>query len=138
MRRLASYFALFVVLCLVALATAACRRSATEPVDGAPDVAMTLATAGDAPLVMGPFQWLVTLHDADGQPIDDATITLRGDMNHAGMVPVEATAAPQGDGAYLADFEWTMAGEWFVTVEATLSDGRMKSAVYEFAVKVKE
>lgn len=135
MRRFSSYLALFVVLCLVALA--ACRQTATGPVDGAPDVAMTLATADDAPLVMGPFQWLVTLHDADGQPIDDAAISLRGDMNHAGMVPVEATAAPQGDGAYLADFEWTMAGEWFVTVEATLSDGRVKSAVYEYAVKVK-
>ncbi len=136
MRRLSSYIVLFVVLCLVALTTAACRQTA-EPADGAPDVVMTLATVDDAPLVMGPFQWLVTLHDADGRPIDDAVVTLRGDMNHAGMVPVEATAEPQGDGAYLADFEWTMAGEWFVTVDATLSDSRVKSAVHEFAVRVR-
>ena len=77
--------------------------------------------------------------DADGQPIDGAgPVTLRGDMNHAGMKPVLADATGTGGGQYTADFEWTMAGDWTVAVEATLPDGRVKRATFPFTVEAVE
>ena len=80
-----------------------------------------------------------SLWDADGQPIDGAgPVTLRGDMNHAGMKPVLADATGTGGGQYTADFEWTMAGDWTVAIEATLPDGRVKRATFPFTVEAVE
>lgn len=110
---------------------AACRRST---IDAAPEVQVTLATDPAPPLV-GPARLRVTITNGDGRPFDGATpVTLRGDMNHAGMVPVIREATGRGEGVYTADFEWTMAGDWTVTVEATLPDGRVKTSVFPFTV----
>lgn len=126
---------------LAAILVTGCRQSAggvpLTTGDNAPDVTLTLSPAVEGEPVMGPYQWQITLRDQSGAAIDDAVITLRGDMNHAGMVPVESTATGFGDGIYLADFEWTMAGEWFVVVTATLPDGRVKSETFTYSVAVK-
>ncbi|HOU41364.1 MAG TPA: FixH family protein [Promineifilum sp.] len=96
---------------------------------------LTLSPDPDT-LVVGPLRLDVTLRDASGAPIDGATdVSLRGDMSHAGMEPVLATAAGQGNGIYRADFTWTMAGDWIVTVEATLPDGRLKVTQFEYAIQ---
>lgn len=66
----------------------------------------------------------VTLHDAQGRPLSGADVQLRGDMTHAGMQPVITTMNDVGGGQYRADdFEFTMAGDWVLTVEAELPDG---------------
>jgi hypothetical protein len=66
-----------------------------------------------------------TITDASGAPIDGADVTLRGDMTHAGMEPVITPLTAAGNGQYRSDaFEMTMAGDWVLTVEATLPDGR--------------
>ena len=118
---------------LALLLLVGCRRA--EAADQAPDVQLTLS-AGPEALTVGPLRLDVTLRDANGAPIDGATgITLRGDMSHAGMEPVLATAVGQGDGVYRADFTWTMAGDWIVTVEATLPDGRLKMAQFEYTIQ---
>ena len=72
--------------------------------------------------------------DTSDRPIDTATLQIRGDMTHAGMLPIEATAAADEDGVYRTPIRWTMAGDWIITVEATLSDGRR--ATRSFNVKV--
>ena len=132
---------LFLSIVLVGL-LGACRQSAggvprnSVEADNAPDITLTLSpTNADGP-VMGPYRWEITLLDGNGAPIEDATVTVRGDMNHAGMVPVESTAT-YDNGLYVADFEWTMAGAWNVTVTAMLDDGRVKSETFEYSVAVK-
>jgi len=126
-----------VVLALAFLAFAGCRQSAGGvPIDPSETtgVQIDLAAAGDR-MVMGPVAWTVTLTDADGRPIEDATVTLRGDMNHAGMAPELATAAHTGGGVYTAEFTWTMAGDWIVTVSATLADGTVVSQIFNYSVR---
>ena len=54
-----------------------------------------------------------------------ATINLEGNMNHAGMVPTLAQAQEVVPGQYEASLEFTMAGDWFILVQADLPDGRM-------------
>jgi len=126
------------VIALLLLGLAACREAAggvpLDSSDGAADVRLTLEPATDARLVMGSFAWDIVLADDAGAPIEGAAIAVRGDMNHAGMVPVEATAVEVGDGLYRADFEWTMAGDWIVTVTATLPDGRIKTQSFDYSV----
>ncbi len=134
----------WLVAVLLLLGMSACRQAAggvpldgMATDDGTADVAMTLSPATDERLIMGPFEWTIQLTDEDGAPVEGATIEVRGDMNHAGMVPVEATATEIGGGVYRADFEWTMAGEWIVTTTAALPDGRMKTETSTYTVFVR-
>lgn len=87
--------------------------------------------------IIGPHRIIITLLDDDGTPIEDAAVSIRADMNHAGMLPVEAEADHQGDGVYSAAFDWTMAGDWIITVTARLADGRVKTTTKEISVAAK-
>lgn len=121
-------FTLFILL----VAAAGCRQSAA-PTLGTADVALSLSVEPEEPTT-GPSTLVITVTDSDGRPVNDAAVTVRGDMTHAGMQPVLAAAEAIGDGHYEADFEWTMAGDWIVTVSATLPDGR--TATQEFPAAV--
>ena len=77
---------------------------------------------------------MVSLRDANGNPISDADIDIRGDMNHAGMEPVEADASTDVSGDYRIPFEWTMGGDWFVVVTATLPDGTVVEEQFNYTV----
>jgi periplasmic copper chaperone A len=70
----------------------------------------------------------VQLADASGAPITDAQVALEGNMTHAGMVPVTAAAVTDdadgsSDGTYQLPFQFSMLGDWIITVDITLADG---------------
>jgi len=82
--------------------------------------------------VVGDAVLRITVVDAAGSPINDATIDIRGDMSHAGMQPV-IRQVEQGDGGvYEIPFEWTMAGDWFVEVSVTLPDGTIVTEIFDY------
>lgn len=63
-----------------------------------------------------------------GEPVTGATVTLRGDMTHAGMAPSISVLAEQGDGVYGTDaFQFQMAGDWIMSVDVSTTDGRTTS-----------
>jgi hypothetical protein len=86
-------------------------------------VVVDLQVTPDPPHI-GPATVVVTLNDAQGQPIAGAEMSLEGNMNHAGMVPVLAEASEVSPGRYEATLEFTMGGDWFILVQAALPDGR--------------
>lgn len=129
MRNLLSTLILIGML-LTAFMGAGCARSSRQ---GRGDVAIELAAPLFAPAV-GKSTLAFRLLDATGQPIDDAMLSIKGDMTHAGMTPVLADAVAGAGGMYISTFEWTMAGDWIVTVDATLADGGRASADFEFVV----
>jgi hypothetical protein len=66
----------------------------------------------------------VQVADAGGQPITDAVVSLEGNMNHAGMAPVFGEGVTDdadgtADGAYRVPFQFTMDGDWIITVQIT-------------------
>ena len=67
---------------------------------------------------------VLNLTDTDNRPISGAKIELEGNMSHAGMTPVFSEATETEPGRYEAPLEFTMGGDWFILVKATLSDGR--------------
>lgn len=72
---------------------------------------------------------------ADGSGVSGASVTVTGDMTHAGMIPVIRTAAEQEPGRYLAgDFEFDMGGDWFVTADITLPGGTRASSSLPVAI----
>lgn len=122
----------YLLLFLLLVSLIACGRiqqnSATSD-----DITIEMAVEPSQPNV-GPAQLVISLFDANGQPVDNAALAIEGNMTHAGMVPVLAEASESEAGRYTVPFEWTMGGDWIVTVEATLPDGRQVSQ--EFPVTV--
>lgn len=118
-------------LVLFSLSLISCRGSAQS--DEAPEVKITL-TVEPQPATIGPATVIISLTNVDDDPINDADVRIRGDMTHAGMVPVLADTASSQDGVYKVPFEWTMAGDWSVTVMVVLPDGR--AVTREFKVVV--
>lgn len=125
------------VLLTAMLVLAGCRGNVeVEPanalgIDMSVSVAPTPPQTGDATLV-------VTLREEDGTPIDGASLEIRGDMNHAGMQPVLREVSTSQDGDYRIPFEWTMGGDWFIVVTATLPDGRVVEQQFDYTVEAGE
>lgn len=70
----------------------------------------------------------VLLADSAGAPITDATVSLEGNMSHAGMAPITAAgvqdaADGQTDGSYQVPFQFDMLGDWIITVAVERADG---------------
>lgn len=96
-----------------------------EPPQGDMSLMMDVGISPTPPGV-GPARLIITLRDTTGAPVADASIAVEGNMSHAGMVPVLDTARMEAPGQYLVeDFGFTMAGDWILTLEATLPDGRI-------------
>ncbi len=108
------------------LALVACEppSEATED-DPRRPVTVALATT---PAQMGPA--VVEVRPLlDGSPVEGAEVRVVGDMAHAGMAPVEATATASDDGVYRSDgFVFSMAGDWVLTVDVTYPDGTSRSS----------
>jgi len=112
-------FGLGLLLALLLLGLSGCARGA----GGLAGVGVELAVEPQPPQ-LGPAVVLVTLTGADGLPVAGAQVELEGNMTHAGMVPVLAPAVEIEPGRYRGELEFTMTGDWFILVRASLADGR--------------
>jgi hypothetical protein len=115
------------VVMLVVLA--GCRQS---PTTNTPDLQLELDTS--SPFKIGQSDLIVTLKDAQGNPIDNAKIEVQGDMTHAGMKPSLGSVDKGTQGQYKIPFDWSMGGDWVLTIKATLPDGRTASKRIEVSV----
>jgi hypothetical protein len=96
-------------------------------------------TAIPFPAAVGESRLVIRVTDFADTPVSDAALSIKGDMTHAGMVPVIAEVrGGDEDGYYNVPFEWTMAGDWIVTVEATLSDGTHAKERFDLSVVVED
>jgi hypothetical protein len=108
-----------------------CRQQAQTTAD---NLTIDLRIDPDMPMV-GDATLVITLTGADDQPVSDATVTARGDMSHAGMVPVIETVESGTDGVYELPFEWTMAGDWTVEVTVELANGETATQSFDLSVE---
>lgn len=115
--RLRTPFILIMVL-MGLVGMAGCRQATPTPSAPA-DVKLTMRVDPDPPAV-GEGTLVITLANADGTPIDGAKVSALGEMDHAGMAPVEDSAKTGQNGEYRVPFSWTMGGGWVVTITAEL------------------
>ena len=112
-----------ILLVALTLLAGGCSRRTTTT-DQAPDLRLDIVEFQPDPPAVGQANLLARLSDQEGRPIEGAALSLRGDMTHAGMAPVLEDAEEVGEGLYRMSFEWSMAGDWVITVSGTLEDGR--------------
>jgi hypothetical protein len=104
----------------VCLFVAGCQPATDESATIAMDWAVT-----PQPPTTGPVLLALTLTNrSSGQPLPGATVEITGDMTHPGMKPVFSTAREVAPGRYEAPVELTMAGDWVISIDARLRDGR--------------
>lgn len=117
---------------LIVLLLAGCRESA-QPTPQAENVTFDLvAMEPDTPVVGEMTLSFLVLEN--GAPLENAQVAVRGDMNHAGMVPVEGSATSGADGIALVPFEWTMGGDWIITVTVMTPGGLSVTGTIDMVV----
>jgi len=109
---------LFVLMGLMALLTAGCRRSANS-VDGI----SIREEVTPLPVHTGEVTVTVQLADAAENPVKEASIMVEADMAHPGMSPVFAAAKETMPGTYQSKMNLTMGGDWVVLLHIRLSNG---------------
>lgn len=107
------------ILPLILILLVGCRRAGQD----LSDIGLGVEVNPNPPAV-GQATVTLTLTDAGGQPISGAKVEVEGNMTHAGMAPNQAQPQEIAPGRYEAPLEFTMAGDWFILVRATLPDGR--------------
>jgi hypothetical protein len=122
---------LSLLLGLVAALLLSCSRQ-SQQVDTAP--AIDLEVVFDPQPIRVGLSALTIVLSEEGSPIEGAVIHARGDMSHAGMKPVMAEAEERSPGLYSLALNWTMAGDWILTIDVMVPDGR--SFVRAFNVTV--
>lgn len=116
-------------LAIVLTLVAACRQQ--QPV-GPADIQLELV-ASDT--LVGETTLMLMVTDSDGKPLSNpGTLSVRGDMSHAGMVPVFAEAERATDGVFTLPFEWTMAGSWIIEASLKLPGGDVASETFAFEI----
>ncbi len=102
---------------LIAFIMAACQQP-----DGDKDIEINLDY--ETPVV-GETVLRVTLRDDNGEPVNNADVEVSGVVDDD--VPVLGSAASGSNGVYEVPFNWTTAGDWVVTVTASLDDDQTVS-----------
>jgi len=111
--------ALFFLACAGTLSLTACHRAA-EAATGM----MVTEQITPQPVRTGPATVAVELADAAHRPVSHADIMVEADMSHPGMSPVFGQASETAPGAYRAQINFNMGGDWIVLVHIKLPDGR--------------
>ena len=116
-----------IIILLILLATA-CRQQQFSSSDITLDLTVSDMLVGETTL-------LVTVRDSDGNAIQNpGALSLRGDMDHAGMVPVFAESETSVDGVFTLPFEWTMAGGWIVEAGLKLDSGAVVTQSFNLEI----
>ncbi len=118
-----SAFFLAVLLITGLVLLGGCGRSQSAAPQTQDNYQVTFATEPAQPLI-GDGTVIVTVKDKAGQPVDGARLAIEANMNHAGMVPVNAEASGGQAGVYRVPLKWTMGGAWYVDVKITTAGGQ--------------
>ncbi len=119
---------LFSWLVIPLLLLSACRQQPRADADLQLELSASARQVGEATLTLSVF-------DAAGNAIGSpGALSLRGDMDHAGMAPVLVTVDKAADGVFNAPFEWTMAGDWIVEASLQLESGDIARETFHFTI----
>ncbi len=110
----------------------ACARESRQQ-EISPDITIVL-TVDPSPVTIGEATLFFELKNAQAQPIEGASLRAKGDMSHAGLMPVLGDSEEIGDGNYSIPFKWTMGGDWILTVTGKLPDGQSFGRTFELTI----
>ena len=119
---------LLIVILLVLVS--ACRQQETASSE---DIRISLIVQ-PSPINVGEATLGIAVTTESLDPVAVNNLTVRGDMDHAGMVPVIVENLQSANGQFEVPFEWTMGGDWIVEVTAELAGGGTATQTFDITV----
>jgi hypothetical protein len=77
---------------------------------------------------------VISVTQPDGTLPEIQKVAVRGDMTHAGMRPEFGETVEGENGVYRIPFNWSMGGDWIITVTLTLADDSEIQRTFEITV----
>lgn len=118
-----------VLICVLALA--ACSGGSSTQ---AALVNIELKTNPGEP-TMGQIKLLVTLTDAAGKPIENAEVSMLASHKDMSGMDMNGKATAQGSGRYAITADFSMSGQWLVTVEVRGVGAEVVRKDFDLALK---
>jgi hypothetical protein len=108
---------IFSMLVLMSVLLAACGAVAPTPAPSTTGKPVNIAvTTNPNPPVMGDVELIFTLTDANGNPIEGAAVDVSADHTDMSGMGMSGAATEQGGGRYAIKANFSMSGNWKLTV----------------------
>lgn len=120
------------VLLLLCICITSCQRRAVQT-DEAPDIGLLLEIV-PSPATVGEATLMLHVTDIEKKPLRGLSLNVKGDMTHPGMAPVMSQSEEIEPGLYRVPFNWTMGGDWVLSITCDLPDGRRFQRTIEVPV----
>ncbi len=104
------------ILVLASVLLSACGGAATPAASPPSKPANIAVSTNPNPPVMGDLELVFTITDADGNPIEGATVDVSADHTDMSGMGMSGVAADQGGGRYSITANFSMSGNWLLTV----------------------
>lgn len=110
------FISLFVVLAAV-LAACGSTSQLAAPVEAEPSSQVNIKVENSpSPATMGDMQLIFTITDGDGNPIEGAKVDISADHTDMMGMGMSGPATDQGGGRYSINANFSMSGNWILTV----------------------
>ena len=107
---------IFIGVLVLSTLLAACSSAAT-PVETTSSKPVNIKVeTSPTPAVMGDMEVVLTITDADGKPIEGATVDVSAKHTDMSGMDMGGTATDQGSGRYSISANFSMSGNWKLTV----------------------
>jgi hypothetical protein len=103
------------ILLSLALLLAACTGTAPEQDSAGTPVQITVETR-PSPAAMGPVTIILTITDAQGRPLEGASVDVSADHTDMSGMSMGGPATEQSPGKYAISADFTMSGNWMLRV----------------------
>ena len=110
--RNAIFISMFVIISVL---LAACGSTLTPAATASKPVNVKIET-DPSPAIMGDMELVLNITDANGNPIEGATVDVSADHTDMSGMNMSGLAADQGGGRYSIKANFSMSGNWNVTV----------------------
>lgn len=108
---------IFVSMLVISSVVLAACGSAVTPVNSAPTNEVNISVGSNPNLaVMGDVELVFTITDANGNPIEDAKVDVSADHTDMTGMGMNGAATDQGGGKYSIKANFSMVGNWKLTV----------------------
>jgi len=116
MRKMFFISSMFVVLAVVLAACGGSAQPAAPVESGSSSQVNITVESNPSPAMMGDMELFLTITDGDGKPIEGATVDVSADHTDMTGMGMSGLATEQGGGRYSINANFSMSGNWKITV----------------------
>ena len=116
MRKMFFISSVFVVLAVVLAACGGSAQPAAPVESGSSSQVNITVESNPSPAMMGDMELILIITDGDGKPIEGATVDVSADHTDMTGMGMSGLATEQGGGRYSINANFSMSGNWKITV----------------------